>query len=48
MFSKLAASGGYAATAGGFGVGFYALSESLMNKWDAWATNVEALSTSIA
>lgn len=31
MFSKLAASGGYAATAGGFGVGFYALSESLMN-----------------
>lgn len=31
MFSKLAATGGYAATAGGFGVGFYALSESLIN-----------------
>jgi hypothetical protein len=31
MFSKLTATGGYAATAGGFGVGFYALSESLIN-----------------
>lgn len=31
MFSKLTATGCYAATIGGFGVGFYGLSESLMN-----------------
>lgn len=31
MFSKLTTTGCYAATVGGFGVGFYGLSESLMN-----------------
>jgi hypothetical protein len=31
MFSKLTATGCYAATVGGFGVGFYGLSESLIN-----------------
>ena len=31
MFSKLTATGCYAATIGGFGVGLYGLSESLMN-----------------
>ena len=31
MFSKLTTTGCYAATVGGFGVGFYGLSESLIN-----------------